>query len=215
MEMISVAVVDDHPLFRDGVIASLKMDESFVVTGQGVCAEEAIQICADKAPEVLLLDLNMPGICPIEAIRTICRDTPCTKVVVLTAMDSEASVAAALDAGARGYILKGTTAQDLMGTIREVHRGKTYVSPVLAGALITQMNKRLRAPAKDDINSLSRRETQILDKVALGLTNKEIAIELGISEKTVKHYMTRVMHKLDVRNRVEAALVARGGKPGS
>jgi two-component system, NarL family, nitrate/nitrite response regulator NarL len=206
---VRIAIVDDHPLFRDGVIATLSGDESFEMVGQGSTAEHAIQISQDILPDILLLDISLPG-GGIEAAQEISRLFPYIKVIMLTASENEDHVSAALDAGARGYILKGIGASELIRTIHSVHQGESYVTPQLAGRLLTTMKRRNAAPSVEDaLPSLTRREEQILDGVAQGKTNKEVANALNISEKTVKHYMTNIMHKLQVRNRVEAALVVK------
>lgn len=204
-----VAIVDDHPLFRDGVVLTLGTDPAIELVGQGSTAEHAIQIAQDILPDVLLLDISLPG-GGIEATREIGRLFPYIKVIMLTASENEEHVSSALEAGARGYILKGIGAAELIRTVHAVHEGESYVSPQLAARLLTTLRTRPPAPAVDDpLPSLTRREEQILDAVASGKTNKEVAKQLTISEKTVKHYMTNIMHKLQVRNRVEAALVAK------
>jgi two-component system, NarL family, nitrate/nitrite response regulator NarL len=206
---LRIAIVDDHPLFRDGVVMTLKSDSSIELVGQGSTADHAIQIAQDVLPDVLLLDISLPG-GGIEATKEIARLFPYIKVIMLTASENEDHVSGALEAGARGYILKGIGAAELIRTVHAVHEGESYVSPQLAARLLTTMRSRPVAPAiEDPLPSLTRREEQILDAVANGKTNKEVAKLLAISEKTVKHYMTNIMHKLQVRNRVEAALMAK------
>lgn len=208
-EKVRVAIIDDHPLFRDGVVATLCADKSIEVVGQGATADQAIQISQDVLPDVLLLDISIPG-GGIEATREIARLCPYIKVVMLTASENEKHVSDALEAGARGYILKGVGAQELVRTIHAVNNGESYVTPQLAARLLTMLKAPQSPPSMDaDLPALTRREEQILDAVAEGKTNKEIARLLNISEKTVKHYMTNIMHKLQVRNRVEAALIVK------
>jgi two-component system, NarL family, nitrate/nitrite response regulator NarL len=207
-ERIRIAVVDDHPLFREGVAATLRNNPALEVIGQGASAEQAIQIAQDLLPDVLLLDISLPGN-GIEATREISRLCPYIKVIMLTASENEDHVSSALEAGARGYILKGIGAEDLMRTIHSIHQGESYVTPQLAARLLSVMKTQAAPSASDGLPSLTKREEEILDGVAEGRTNKEIARVLDISEKTVKHYMTNIMHKLQVRNRVEAALVAK------
>lgn len=208
-DRIRVAVVDDHPLFREGVAMTISTDKSVEVVGQGSTAEHAIQIAQDLLPDVLLLDISLPG-GGIEATREIARLFPYIKVIMLTASENEDHVSGALEAGARGYVLKGICAADLIRTVHAVHQGESYVTPQLAARLLTTMKDKVARPSADDaLPTLTRREEQILDAVAQGLTNKEVARLLSISEKTVKHYMTNIMHKLQVRNRVEAALIAK------
>ena len=206
---VRIAIVDDHPLFRDGVVHTLSRDKSIELVGQGSTAEHAIQIAQDVLPDILLLDISLPG-GGIEAACEISRLFPYIKVIMLTASENEDHVSGALDAGARGYILKGIGAAELVRTIHSVHSGESYVSPQLAVRVLTAMKTRNNAQAVDDaLPSLTKREEQILDAVSQGKTNKEVANALEISEKTVKHYMTNIMHKLQVRNRVEAALMVK------
>ncbi len=212
-DKLRIAIVDDHPLFREGVAATLNNDAALEVIGQGGNAEQAIQLALDLLPDVLLLDISLPG-GGIEATREIVRLCPYVKVIMLTASENEQHVSSALEAGARGYILKGIGAAELIRTIHAIHGGEHYVTPQLAARLLSIMKKSgSTPPVADALPDLTKREEQILDGVAEGKTNKEIARILNISEKTVKHYMTNIMHKLQVRNRVEAALVVR--KKGS
>lgn len=211
-ERIRVAVIDDHPLFREGVVASLSNGSALEIVGQGADSEQAIQISQDLLPDVLLLDINIPG-GGIEATREITRLCPYIKIIMLTASENEQHVSSALEAGARGYILKGIGAAELVRTIQAVMSGESYVTPALAARLLTMMKKPASNSDDHDLPALTKREEQILDGVAEGKTNKEIARQLNISEKTVKHYMTNIMHKLQVRNRVEAALVVKKRNP--
>lgn len=208
-ERIRVAVVDDHPLFREGVATILAQNTTFDIVAQGSSAEHAVRIAQDLLPDILLLDVTMPG-GGIEAMRRIAQQCPYVKIVMLTASEDEQHVSAALEAGARGYVLKGVGAQELMQTLQAVYKGESYVTPQLAARLLLIMKKASIPDASEaQLPELTPREEQILDLVSGGRTNKEIARDLGISEKTVKHYMTNIMHKLQVRNRVEAALMSR------
>ena len=208
-DKLRIAIVDDHPLFREGVAATLNNDPALEVIGQGGNAEQAVQLALDLLPDVLLLDISLPG-GGIEATREVVRLCPYVKVIMLTASENEQHVSSALEAGARGYILKGIGAAELIRTIHAIHGGEHYVTPQLAARLLSIMKKPGSAqPSADALPDLTKREEQILDGVAEGRTNKEIARALNISEKTVKHYMTNIMHKLQVRNRVEAALMVR------
>jgi two-component system, NarL family, nitrate/nitrite response regulator NarL len=208
-ERIRIAIVDDHPLFREGVAATLRNNPALELVGQGASAEQAIQIAQDLLPDILLLDISLPGN-GIEATREIARLCPYIKVIMLTASENEDHVSSALEAGARGYILKGIGAEELMRTIQSIYQGESYVTPQLAARLLSVMKSPpAHASSQDTLPALTKREEEILDGVAQGKTNKEIARALDISEKTVKHYMTNIMHKLQVRNRVEAALVVK------
>jgi two-component system nitrate/nitrite response regulator NarL len=214
-ERIRVAVIDDHPLFREGVTHTLRSSRTVEVVAEGGSSEDAVRIATDQRPDVMLLDVSMPG-GGIEAARTISRQFPTVKTIMLTVSESEEHVSQALEAGALGYVLKGTSGPELVATTAAVSRGESYVSPGLAARLLAQ-SKRQAPPAHQDclLPELTKREEQILDNVGRGLTNKEIARDLKISEKTVKHYMTNIMQKLQVRNRVEAvlALQKKGVKP--
>ena len=205
-EIITVAVVDDHPLMQAGIVAALQNSGDFEVVGTGTSAQEAIRIAAEKQPHMILLDLSMPG-GGLEAARHICANHPDVKVMILTVSEREDDVIAALSSGASGYILKGISGPELVATLHAVLRGETYVTPNLAARLL-QQNKKPASPS-EPVVELTIPEEQILQEVNAGPTNKEIARKLALSEKTVKHYMTSVLQKLHARNRVEAALTAR------
>lgn len=207
VDSIRVAVIDDHPLFRDGVAHTLRTAVGVEVVGEGATAGEAIRIAQDKLPDIVLLDISLPGD-GLEVARVISTTCPFIKTIMLTASESEEHVAAALRSGARGYILKGIGSVELIQTIRAVQNGESLVTPALAARLLVQMKqKSAGASNSDDLPSLTVREEQILKLVSRGLTNKEIAREIDLSEKTIKHYMTNIMQKLQVRNRVEAVLL--------
>lgn len=203
---IRIAIVDDHPLFREGVTRSLAEIGGFELVGEGASAAEAEQIVR-AAPDILLLDISMPG-GGLNALYAILAARPQQKVVMLTVSEANADVAEALKAGARGYVLKGVGSKALAEILRDVADGQSYVSPSLSARLLSDLLK--PAGSKPDpLSLLTGREADILKLVAEGLSNKEVAARLSLQEKTVKHHMTRVLAKLNVRNRTEAALVAR------
>jgi DNA-binding NarL/FixJ family response regulator len=205
-DRIRVAVIDDHPLFREGVAHTIRSSKVLEVVAEGACADDAIRIVRDELPDIVLLDVSMPG-GGIEAARAISHSCPAVKTIMLTVSESEEHVSQALAAGAHGYVLKGTSGPELINTMRAVARGESYVSPSLAARLLTVSRRAPQVSNEDsDRADLTPREEGILDHVAQGMTNKEIARRLNISEKTVKHYMTNIMQKLHVRNRVEAVL---------
>ena len=209
LQRIRVAVVDDHPLFREGVIQTFCKTEGFDLVAMGATCDDAVQIAKSADVDVMLLDIHLPG-GGIEAAQLINALPSHTKIIMLTASESEDHVSAALEAGACGYILKGISGRDLALTVRAVQNGDTYVTPALAARMLKSIHRRPTTPkAEPAMFTLTPREEDILECVAVGQTNKEIAIKLNISEKTVKHYMTTIMHKLHVRNRVEAAVKAR------
>jgi DNA-binding NarL/FixJ family response regulator len=209
-ETIQVVIVDDHPLFRDGVAATLEAEADMTVIGQGTTAADALRLAQDLLPDLILLDLNMPGRGLLAAQR-IAVGCPVVKIVILTVSETEEDILEALKAGARAYILKGVSARELVHILRSVYAGETYVPPTLAASLLREMSRAAPASAPSPaslLDDLTDRERDILEHVAMGRSNKEIAQELALREKTVKHYMTNILQKLQVRNRVEAALLA-------
>jgi len=211
-DKIQIVLVDDHPLFRAGVAYTLTAEADMEVVGQGASAAEAVQLAQELLPDLILLDLNMPG-SGLQAAQTITATCPVTRIVMLTVSEEEEDLLASLKAGARGYILKGVPARELTRILRAVCAGESYVTPTLAASLLREMTGVAPGarPAVDPLNELTDRERQILEGVANGLSNKEIGLQLHLTEKTVKHYMTNILQKLQVRNRVEAALIARRG----
>jgi DNA-binding NarL/FixJ family response regulator len=201
---IRIVVADDHPLFLEGVITSLQTAEDIEVVGQAADADGAVRIVREHVPDLVLLDVTMPG-GGLEAARKIAVACPATRIVMLTVSEDEDNLLAAMKAGASGYVLKGVSSHELLGIVRAVSGGEVYVAPSLAFALLREMSK--PRPA-DPLAELSTRERQVLELVATGLSNQEIGQRLGLAEKTVKHYMTNILTKLQVRSRVEAALLA-------
>ena len=213
-ESIRVVVADDHPLFREGVVTSLQAADDIVVVGQAADADGAFKMVRDELPDVVLLDVTMPG-GGLEAARRIGVACPATRIIMLTVSEDEDVLMAAMKAGAKGYVLKGVSARELAGIVRSVHAGEVYVAPTLAWGLLRELSK---PQASDPLAELSNRERQVLELVAGGLSNQEIGLKLGLAEKTIKHYMSNILTKLQVRSRVEAALVAARaglGTPGA
>ena len=205
-EPVRVVIIDDHPLFREGVAATLVSGGDLEVVGEGASAADALSLATSLLPDLMLLDLNLPG-GGLSAARQVASACPVTKIVMLTFSEEESDVLASLKAGARGYILKGVSGQELRRIVRGVQTGEVYITPTLAAGVLMEMAGSER-PSQNPLNDLTPRERQILEGVASGHSNKEIGRDLDISEKTVKHYMTNVLQKLQVRNRVEAALLA-------
>lgn len=204
-DTIGVLVVDDHPLFRAGVVHALGAEPGIVITGEAASGEDALRLARERLPDVVLLDVSMPGwdgIVTTERIATAC---PATAIVMLTASDDQDQLLGALRAGARGYVLKGVAVQELVRVIRNVVAGDVQVSPALASEMLVALT---RGRAPDPLQELTERERDILALIGTGLTNRMIGERLGIAEKTVKHYVTNILEKLQVRSRVEAALFA-------
>jgi len=202
---IRILVADDHPLFREGVVHSLASEPDLTVVGQAAGGEEALRLARDLLPDVLLLDIGMPGwdgLATAEKITTAC---PATKIVMLTVAEDEDKLLAAFKSGARGYVLKGVSARELANVVRAAAHGEVYVSPSLAAGILVALT---RGRPADALEELTEKELEILKLVGQGLTNREIGERIHLAEKTVKHYMTNILGKLHVRSRVEAALLA-------
>lgn len=208
-DKIHVVIADDHTLFREGLAGIISGADDFEVVGQAGTMKEAVDLARDLLPDIILLDIDMPG-GGLEAARILTEECPVTRIVILTSSEEDDHLIGALKIGARAYILKGVAARELLRILRAVWAGESYVPPILAASLLLEMReahsqqKQIASP----LDELTPREREILEGLAAGLSNKEIGEKLYLSEKTVKHYMTNILQKLQVRNRVEAALLA-------
>jgi DNA-binding NarL/FixJ family response regulator len=204
-DTIDVLVVDDHPLFRQGVVHSLGTEPGIAIVGEASSGEEALALAQALLPDIVLLDISMPGwngLVTAERIATAC---PATAIVMLTVSEDQDKLLAAFKAGARAYVLKGVAAHELARVVRAAATGDAYVSPSLASEMLVSLT---RGRAPDPLQELTAREREILMLIGTGLTNREIGARLTLTEKTVKHYVTNILQKLQVRSRVEAALFA-------
>jgi DNA-binding NarL/FixJ family response regulator len=203
-DQIRILIADDHPMFREGVIQSLASEEDFTVIGQASNGKNAIEMAKDLLPDVLLLDITMPDQDGITITKKISAAFPVIQIIMLTASENEDDLMKALKAGARGYVLKGISAKELVKVVRTIVAGGTYISPDMANMILFELSQ----PSQPDpLSELSDREKEILKLVAKGYTNREIGAQIHLSEKTIKHYMTNILQKLHVRSRVEAALL--------
>ncbi len=210
MDKIRLVIIDDHPIFREGVVSILGSEADLEVVGQGINAEDALRLTRDLLPDVILLDVNMPG-GGLNAAETIATSFPVVKIIMLTGSADEEDVLAALKAGAHAYVLKGVAARELNGILHTVYAGEGYVTPSLAANLLSELRSSPREQPLtkvDMFDELTERERQILELIAEGTSNKEIGLKLFLTEKTIKHYVTNILQKLHVSNRVQAALIA-------
>lgn len=203
--IVRVLIADDHPLFREGVAHSLIASPRLDVIAQAGTGEEAVALAQQSRPDMVLLDVSMPGMGGIEAARQIAGALPGTRIAMLTVSENQDNLLAALKAGAHGYVLKGVAAGELREIVLRIAQGEAYVTPALAGSLLSEF---ARPSAQDTLDALTDREGDILQLLGEGLTNREIGERLHLAEKTVKHYMTGILQKLQVRSRTEAALLA-------
>ncbi|MCX7646155.1 MAG: response regulator transcription factor [Rhodobacteraceae bacterium] len=203
---ISVAFVDDHPVLLSGMTQLFAASEEFRVVGIGRRAEDIVDLARTVRPDVIVLDLSMPGR-TLEAVAEVANLNGPTKLLAFTASTDIDAAIATLEAGAVGYVLKGSTIEELSEAIRRVRDGETYITPVFAAQVVASLRRKTGARAVPRV-VFSKREEEVLRHLLRGSTNKEIAEALSISDKTVKHYMTVLIQKLNVRNRVEVVLAA-------
>jgi two-component system, NarL family, nitrate/nitrite response regulator NarL len=201
---IRIVVADDHPLFLDGLVATLSSDEEISVVATAGNAGDAVKAARENVPDLALLDVTMPG-GGLEAARQITAACPDTRIVMLTNSEDEDDLVAAMKAGAKGYVLKGIAGLELRSVLKAVYAGDVYVAPGLAYVMLKEMT---RPKTRNPFDDLTAREREVLELVAAGLSNAEIGGRLSLAEKTVKHYMTGILSKLQVGSRVEAALLA-------
>jgi DNA-binding NarL/FixJ family response regulator len=206
-EPIRILIADDHEAFRSGLSALLGTQTDFAVVGQAASGDDAVAQALALQPDVVLMDLNMPGLDGIAATRRLVDTSPHIAVLVLTMADNDAAVFDALRAGARGYLLKGADRAELTRAVRAVAAGEAIFGPDVARRLLTYFaDARVRAPAFPE---LSDRELDVLDLIARGMSNQQIVDRLVISPKTVRNHISNIFSKLQVRDRAEAVVRAR------
>jgi two-component system nitrate/nitrite response regulator NarL len=203
-DKICVLVVDDHPLFRTGVVSSLDSEPDICVIGQTASGQEALRLARELLPDVMLLDITMPGMNGLEVAEKMAVSCPATVIVMLTMWEDKDKLLAAFKAGARSYVIKGVSGSELAEVVRRAAKGEVYVSPLLADEMLHSLSL---IPARDGLEELTAREREILADIGAGKTNREIGVHLCLSEKTIKHYVSNILQKLQVRSRVEAAIL--------
>jgi DNA-binding NarL/FixJ family response regulator len=209
LEQIRVLIADNHPHFRDGLRALLLSAADLEVVGEAEDGREAISLAADLQPDVILMDLGMPEVNGIEATRAILRTSPHISVLVVSMQEDDDSVFAALQAGARGYLLKGALKAEILRSIRAVSSGEAIFGPAIARRLIQYFSNPHPAAPPDAFPELTEREHEILELIARHETNPEIAKRLYLSPKTVRNHVSNIFTKLQVADRAQAIIRAR------
>jgi DNA-binding NarL/FixJ family response regulator len=209
---IRVLLADDHALFRRGVASLLGAEQGFEVLGEAVDGRQAVEMARELMPDVILMDISMPVMDGLEATRRIKGEMPYVRIVILTASDGDRTLFEAVKSGAQGYLLKKIEPQALFGTLRGVVQGEAPVSRLMAARLLEEFSRQNRHPAPAAPTSpgaeLTAREKGVLELVAQGRSNKEIAAALVIAENTVKNHLKNILEKLHLENRVQAATFA-------
>jgi len=209
MDLLRVLIADDHPLFRKGMRALLVTAQDIEVVGEATTGQEVIELAATLQPDVILMDLQMPGINGIEATRQILHTSPHIRILVITLFEDDASVFSALRAGARGYVLKDAKEEEMLRAIRSVGSGEAIFSPAIATRLIDFFATPRPDASKEIFPTLTEREREILQLLARGSTNHDIAKQLALSVKTVNNYVSNIFSKLQVTDRAQAIIRAR------
>jgi DNA-binding NarL/FixJ family response regulator len=209
MDALSVLIADDHPLFRKGIRALLASTPDLVVAGEATTGEEAIRLAEALQPDVVLMDLQMPGGGGIAAIRAMLPISPHIRILVVTMYAEDEPVFTALRAGARGYILKDADEEEMLAAIRAAGRGEAIFSPAVATRLLDFFASTRLAVPKEFFPTLTDREREILHLIAQGQTNPAIARKVGLSSKTVSNYVSNIFSKLQVADRAQAIIRAR------
>lgn len=206
---VCVLIADDHPLFRDGLRALLASAPGVELVGEATTGEEAVSLAADLQPDIVVMDVQMPGIGGIEATRRIVRDGPHIRILVVTMFEDDGTVFQAMRAGARGYVLKGANYAEMLRAIRAVGTGEAIFSPKIAVRLMDFFSSIRPTTLPQAFPQLSEREREILDLIAQGHRNTDIADRLFLSPKTVRNHVSNILHKLQVTDRTEAIIRAR------
>jgi DNA-binding NarL/FixJ family response regulator len=207
--MIAVLIADDHPVFRDGMRGMLEAADDLEVVGEATTGTEAVELAMQLAPNIVLMDLKMPGLNGVEATRFIVESVPGVHVLVVTMFEDDSSVFAAMRAGARGYILKDAAREEILRAIRAVSHGEAIFSPAIASRLLTFLSPHHAPSAEATFPDLTDRERDVLDLIAGGKSNAEIGRTLQLSTKTVANYVSTILNKLQITDRAEAIIRAR------
>lgn len=214
MKKLKILIADDHPLFRHGVKTLFLTTPELEIVGEATSGEEAIKLAQSLEPDVILMDLRMPGCNGIEATREIIKIRPLTQILILTMFQDDHSVFAAMRAGAKGYVLKDAEKDELLNAIKAVGNGGAIFSPGIASRMIDYFSMARQAAPREAFPDLTEREREVLYLMADGTSNSGIAAKLQISGKTVSNYVTNILNKLQVADREEAILLVRESRLG-
>lgn len=209
-EPIHLLIADDHALFREGIRALLSATKGITCVGEAASGDEALTLIEELRPNVILMDINMPGISGIEATRRILRTQPSAGIIMVTMLEDDASVFAAMRAGAKGYVLKGAHHEELLQSIRAVAQGQVLFGPAIAERITRFFTSAELTGAETLFADLTEREREILDLMTQHYTNPEIAQQLGIADKTIRNYVSNIFNKLQVADRTQAIAKAKG-----
>ncbi|PYI57574.1 response regulator transcription factor [Paenibacillus flagellatus] len=202
-------IADDHPLFREGIIAVLQGYEGLEVVGEAETGDESIRLAESLQPDLILMDISMPGVNGIEATRQIIATSPHIRILILTMFDDDNSVFSAIRAGARGYLLKGAKPKEILRALVAVADGEAIFSPGIASKMMYYFDTLQRPPQKEIFPGLTVRETEILEQLAKGKTMADLALSFQLSLKTVRNHVSNILNKLQVVDRAQAILLAR------
>lgn len=210
MEKMRVLLADDHTLFRKGLVAMLAAEPDFEVVGEARTGKEVLELARDVMPDLVLMDIFMPEGDGLQATRRLKEELPYIRVVILTVSEKEETLFEAVKAGAQGYLLKGIEPPELLEMLRGLGRGEAAISRSMAAKILKEFSRR-EPPARPEDSPLTRltaREREVLTQVSQGLTNKQVATRLGVSENTVRNHLRNILEKLHLENRVQAAAFA-------
>lgn len=205
-ESIKIVIADDHPIVREGLATVLSMEEDLEVVGQAANGVEAVSLARDLRPDVILMDLQMPEMDGVQAIREIKAQSPEIGIIILTTYDTDEYIFSGIEAGTRGYLLKDSSPAEVIEAIRTVHKGYSLIQPRVATRVLDRVSQQAHGTAPEQV--LSARETEVVQLISTGAANKEIAAQLLIGESTVKTHVIHILNKLGVKGRTEAVVEA-------
>jgi DNA-binding NarL/FixJ family response regulator len=204
-----ILIVEDHPMFRDGLFKMLETVEGFEVVGEAASGEEAVELAEQLKPNIILMDINLPKMSGIEAAKRIVQTMPDIGILILTMYDDDSSVFSAMRAGARGYLLKEANRNEIVRAIQAVSEGEAIFSPAIARRMMFYFEAKMKITNVDVFPQLTEREREVLDHIAKGKNNAEIANSLGLNQKTIRNHVSNILSKLQASDRAHAIIMAR------